>query len=102
MPIKFRVEITQTAEGDLRSISEYIAQESPEAASRWLDEMEQQISTLERFPRRCPVISESEELGHEYRHLISGNYRTLFRIEGRRVIILRIIHSAQLLRLDSL
>jgi toxin ParE1/3/4 len=38
-------------------------------------------------------------LGTEYRHIIYGNYRTVFRIEGYRVIILRVIHGAQLLNL---
>ncbi len=99
MPQRFRVEITRTAEEDLKLIYEYIRKESPEAASRWLAEMERQISTLERFPKRCPMIPESEELEREYRHLLFGDYRTLFRIEGKRVLILRIIHGSQLLKL---
>ena len=102
MPPKFRVEITRTAERDLRSIFEYITQESREAAVRWLAEIDRQIETLERFPKRCPVIPESEELGREYRHLILGHYRTLFRIEGKRVLILRVVHGAQLLKLEGL
>lgn len=99
MPQRFRVEITRAAEEDLKLIYEYIRKESPEAASRWLAEMERQISTLERFPKRCPMIPESGELEREYRHLLFGDYRTLFRIEGRRVLILRIIHGSQLLKL---
>ena len=48
---------------------------------------------------RCPVIPESRELGKEYRHIIYGNYRTIFRIDGTRVIIMRVIHGARLLSL---
>ena len=53
----------------------------------------------EQFPVRCPVIPESRELGKEYRHIIYGNYRTIFRIDGTRVIIMRVIHGARLLSL---
>ena len=61
-----------------------------------------QIKTLERLPKRCPAIPESTELKREYRHLIYGNYRTIFRITGTSVIILRVIHGAQLLDLAIL
>jgi len=36
-------------------------------------------------------------LGIEYRHITYGHYRTIFRVEGSRVIILRVIHGARLL-----
>ena len=68
----------------------------------WISEVERQIKTLERFPKRCPVIPESTELEREYRHLIYGNYRTIFRITGTSVIILRVIHGSQLLDLQVL
>lgn len=102
MPKRFRVDITRAAERDLWSISEYIATEGHVVAFRWVAEMERQITTLEHFPKRCPVIPESEELGREYRHLIFGQYRTIFRIEGARVIIMRVVHGSQLLRLEGI
>lgn len=49
------------------------------------------------MPRRHEVIPEADELGVEYRHIILGNYRTIYRVDERRVIILRIIHAARLL-----
>jgi plasmid stabilization system protein ParE len=102
MPARFRVEITRSAEQDLRAIYAYIEKDSPTAALRWFSELQRQIRTLEQFPKRCPIIPETGELGREYRHLIYGNYRTLFRVEGRRVIILRVLHAAQLIRLEVL
>lgn len=96
---KYRVEITRVAEFDVREIFEYISRDNKTAAAEWVEEIEQQIDTLEVFPRRCPVIPEAQELGEEYRHLIYGNYRTIFRIEGPKVIIMRVIHSARLLEL---
>lgn len=94
---KYRVEITRTAENDARETYDYIRRDNKAAAIKWLGEIERQIETLANFPVRCPVIPEASELGREYRHLIHGRYRTVFRIEGMRVIILRIINSARLL-----
>ena len=96
---KHRVEITETAESDLREIFHYIAADNEAAANRLVSEIERQIDSLERYPLRCPVIPESTELGKEYRHIIYGQYRTVFRIDGSRVLILRILHSARLLSL---
>lgn len=98
---KYRVEITRVAEWDARDIFRYVASDNKAAANKWITEIERQIDSLEQYPLRCPVIPESQDLGKEYRHIIYGNYRTVFRIEGSRVIIMRIIHGARLLDLTA-
>jgi toxin ParE1/3/4 len=80
MHVKFKVEITPAAERDVEEI--------------WIEE---QIDTLEQLPERCPLIPENEQLGTSYRHLLHGAYRTIFRINGKTVYILRIIHGTRLL-----
>lgn len=97
MPVKFRVRITRTAERDIEEIWSFIAQDSPEEASRFIRRLESQIATLERFPERCPLIPENESLGTRYRHLLYGSYRSVFRLRGKTVYVLRIIHGARLL-----
>jgi toxin ParE1/3/4 len=97
VPRKFRVDITETAEADVAEIWEYIAQDKPDAATAFVLRLEEQIGTLERFPERCPLVPENELLGTAYRHLLYGNYRTIFKIVGSRVIILRVLHGARLL-----
>ena len=96
---KYRVEITRTAELDIVEIFNYIATDSDSAAKKWVIEIERQIDTLERLPLRCPVIPESRELGKEYRHIIHGNYRTVFRIDRAKIVIMRVVHTARLLSL---
>ncbi|MFH0966747.1 MAG: type II toxin-antitoxin system RelE/ParE family toxin, partial [Methanobacteriota archaeon] len=59
--------------------------------------LEEQIDTLETFPFRCSRIPENELLGTDYRHLVYGNYRIVFRIAGFRVIIMRVLHTARML-----
>jgi hypothetical protein len=43
------------------------------------------------------MIPEADEIGVGYRHLFWGNYRTIFRIEGNIVYVVRVVHGAQLL-----
>jgi len=97
VPAKFRVRITRTAERDIEEAWAFIAQDSPEEAEKFIRRLEEQIQTLERFPERCPLIPENEMLGTRYRHLIYGNYRNVFRIAGKIVYVLRVIHGARLL-----
>ena len=81
----------------MAEIWDYIAQDKPNAATAFVLRLEEQIATLERFPDRCPLVPENELLGVAYRHLVYGNYRTIFKIVGSRVIILRVLHGARLL-----
>ncbi|MHC1744989.1 MAG: type II toxin-antitoxin system RelE/ParE family toxin [Syntrophobacteraceae bacterium] len=97
MPKKYRVEITAAAEADTAAIFDSIARDNPDAATAFILRMEEQIETLERYPERCPLVPENDLLGTAYRHLLFGNYRTIFKIIGVRMIILRIIHGARLL-----
>jgi len=97
MHVKYNVAITQAAERDIEEIWIYIADDSPESASVFILRLEEQIDTLEQLPERCPLIPENEQLGTSYRHLLHGAYRTIFRITGKTVYILRIIHGTRLL-----
>jgi toxin ParE1/3/4 len=97
VPKKYRVDITVSAEADIAAIWDYIARDSPDAAAAFILRLEEQIATLERYPERCPLVPENDLLGTAYRHLLFGNYRTIFRIVGARVIILRVIHGRRLL-----
>ncbi len=56
------------------------------------------------MPSRCPIISESEDIGQSLRQLLygkrTGTYRIIFDIqdeseEGPRVRVLRIRHGAR-------
>ncbi len=102
MAKRYRVDITRTAEQDIDSIYDFIARDNPAAANKWGKEVERQISTLSRSPARCPIIPEAGDLGREYRHLLYGAYRTIFRIVGSRVIVIRVIHGARLLTFSIL
>lgn len=97
MPEIFKVEITPSAEGDIAAIWDYIAQGNLIQANLFIGALETQIKSLTQYPERCPFVSENNILGTNYRHLIYGSYRTIFRINRRTVVILRVIHGARLL-----
>ncbi len=97
MPIKFRVRISETAESDFVEAWGFISEDNPGAGAAFLLHLEKQVSTLETFPSRCPLIAENHLIGTQYRHLIYGDYRVIFRIEARIVYVVRIIHAARLL-----
>jgi toxin ParE1/3/4 len=97
VPRKFTVEITESAVADVTEIWEYISQDKREAATAFVLRLEEQIGRLEHFPECCPLVPENELLGTAYRHLVYGSYRTIFKIVGSRVIILRVLHGARLL-----
>lgn len=102
MPARFRVEITESAEKDLEEIWSYISQDSPEEANRFVLTLEEEVQTLEQFPNRCPLIPENELLDGNYRHLLLGKYRAVFRISQKTVYVLRLVHGARLLDTSSL
>lgn len=94
---KFRVDITASAERDARAIKEYIARDKPAAAEKWARAWVRQVRGLAALPLRHEIIPEALELGEELRHVLFGNYRTIYRIQEQNVIVLRVVHSAQLL-----
>jgi toxin ParE1/3/4 len=75
----------------------FIARNSVTEANKFIHRLERQLRTLRRLPERCPLIPENERLDKQYRHLLYGKYRSVFRISGKTVFVVRIIHGARLL-----
>lgn len=97
MARRHHVRTTRASEADIVEARDHIASDSPRAALTWVEEISRAIESLDRFPHRGAVIPEAEDLGRELRHLILGQYRLIYRIEGSTVWVLRVIHGARLL-----
>jgi plasmid stabilization system protein ParE len=93
---RYQVVVTAAAERDLRAIRAFIAGDSPGAATAFLVVLRRPIEGLEALPLRGSVIPEADLLGVPYRHIVHGNYRTLYRVDGERVLVLRVLHGAWL------
>ena len=83
MPKKYRAEITGTAEADVAEIWEQIAQDKPAATTTFVLQIEEQISTLEDSPERCPLVPENELLNLPPQRLSSAKYRDIVNRRGR-------------------
>lgn len=91
----FRVELTGTAQGDLDAILEWLlAGEAGERGHLWFQKLKEALFSLSELPRRCPVAPEDAEFPFEVRQLLYGRkprqYRVLFTIEEKRIVILHI------------
>lgn len=87
--------IDRTAE-----IAEYIAQDKPLAAEKWINTVFSKIAQLETSPEIGRVVP---EIGNkQFRELIYGNYRIIYRVEKEHIFILTIRHGKQILPIDEI
>lgn len=94
--MSFKVVITPGAEEDLDGLFGYIALDSPANARKFVAELRKRVRNLALMPRRCPRAPEDGMDGLKIRHLIHGSYRIVFGIDGKTVVILQVLHGAQL------
>jgi len=94
----YKVYITVSAEQDIFDIWNYICDDSRVREKKFIGQIETDIAKLRKYSRRCPVIKETNLLGIEYRHLVSGNYRIIFKIDSENIYIMRVIHGSQFLK----
>ena len=98
----YQVEITERARDDADSAYTWMVEHiSPAFAEAWYEGLFQQIESLRRNPRLCPVAAESSRFAEEVRELIYGKrrqkhkYRILFSVHEDLVTILYVHHSAR-------
>jgi len=82
----------------LEASAKYIALDKPSAAEKWVDEVFDRIDMLSSQPELGREVPEL--LSSNYREIIFGNYRIIYKIEID-IIILTIRNSRQLLDLGS-
>lgn len=101
----YRVDISIPVLADAEDAYLWIRFHAPAIAGEWYEGLLAAIFSLENFPLRCPLASESKDVGQEVRQLLYGKrgrtYRILFGIEkdettGEDVVrIFRVWHSAR-------
>jgi toxin ParE1/3/4 len=85
-----RVEIMPQAWSDLAEIGDYIAQDSEERASSFVEELREASLALSDFPERRAIVPEYRDLGVRSRS--HGPYVIFYRIGGS-VQVLRVVHG---------
>ena len=83
---------TDTAEGHLDTIYDYIAQDSPEYGRRVVDRLTQRSQQIADFPfsgRRVPEYDIDQ-----IREVIEGSYRIIYYIKPDQIDVLAVIHGS--------
>ena len=81
-------------------IVDYIAQDKPSAAKRWINKVFAKVETLKSSPQTGRVVPETSN--NEFRELIYVNYRIIYRMEIKQISILTIRHGKQILPIDEI
>ena len=81
-------------------IADYIAQDKPSAAKRWINEVFRKVEQLKSSPQIGRVVPEISD--NQFRKLIYGNYRIIYRMEIKQISILTIRHGKQILPIDEI
>lgn len=81
---------TDRADEDLIDIWTYIAADSPAAADRVLDAIESRWQQLTRHPYFGMA---RPDIAPGIRHLVAGQYLTLYRVTEESIEIVRVIHG---------
>ena len=81
-------------------IAEYIAQDKPSAAEKQINAVFSKVEQLKSSHEIGRVVP---EIGNDqFRKLIYGNYRIIYRIEKKQISILTIRHGKQILPIDEI
>ena len=81
-------------------IAEYIAQDKPAAAEKWINTVFSKVEQLKSSPEIGRIVPEIRN--DQIRELIYGNYRVIYRIEKKQISILTIRHGKQILPIDEI
>jgi toxin ParE1/3/4 len=87
------VQLTLKALADLQSIHVWIYKDNPARADSFITELESACNSLVDMPLLFPVFVERR--GHKIRRRVHGNYLIFYRVESKRILVLRIGNAAQ-------
>ena len=103
--MKFQVIITPSAKADIFEINTWLLENYRDFAESWLWGISLAVSSLSKFPERCPTSPESKAFDIVVRQLLYGKkphiYRILFSIQAEKVYILRVRSTKQQSLLDE-
>jgi plasmid stabilization system protein ParE len=79
---KYRIDISEPAENDLRDIIRYIFAQlsAPVTAQKMMDIVEEAIANLAVMPQKCPPVTDKRLARIGYRKLIVKNYIIFFTV----------------------
>jgi len=85
---------------DLVENNKFIARDNPETAKAIVNNIYESRIRIKEFPTQGRIVPEINQ--KDIREIIFGNYRIIYQIETKRILILTIRHMKQLLTKDNL
>ncbi|MCR5062320.1 MAG: type II toxin-antitoxin system RelE/ParE family toxin [Treponema sp.] len=86
------VEVSPFAQDDLNEIIEYYSSYSQNYVETTISEFEENVMSLQQHPKSGRIVPELERQGiMQYRELIQGYYRIIYKISKDKVIVLTVI-----------
>jgi toxin ParE1/3/4 len=93
MSKKYEVRYLLAAQQDLTDILNYIRQDNPTAAYKFIQEIDKVVSGLEEFPSISVIPKDLRLKSLNYRMLVIDNYLVFYVIKDKIVEIRRIVHG---------
>ncbi len=87
--------VSEAAKADLRDITIYISRDNPERAASFVEEL---IAKMQVVGERPLSFAAKDDLHTGMRSATHGRYRIVFRSDGAKVTILRVLHGARDIR----
>ena len=78
---------------DIEQIAEFISKDSSDRAALFVGRLIDSTEKLSQYPKSGRVITEVNI--KEYREVIYGAYRIMYKIEAREIFIMAVVHSAR-------
>jgi len=88
---------TELAIDDLKNIHDYISKESNVYANNTIEKLVSRVDQIEQFPESGRIVPEYGK--RSLRELIQGSYRIIYKVNRQYIGIIRIHHSARLLKI---
>lgn len=84
----------------MSDISDYIALDNPLAALSWVETVFEEVEKLSRFPDSGRIVPELKN--NQYRELVIGSYRVIYKNSAGQIQILTVRSFRQLLSQEHL
>ncbi len=94
-----KIRWSQRAQSDLKEIGRYIARHDRNAARRWVARLRGKVLIARQQPRAGRMVPEF--MRDDIRELIVGNYRIVYQIRTRDLLVLTVFEGHRLLPVDE-
>lgn len=86
---RYRVDVSDPAESDLRDIVRDISAQlsAPMTATKMMDTIEEAIAVLADMPQKCPPVTDERLASMGYRKLVVKNYIACFTINEKSMVV---------------